>query len=59
MISFAKQDGGVVFVYDENNHILFSRAGELAGYTSTTVSFKINNNMIQVYDEKGNYKFTR
>lgn len=59
MISYAEQKGSVVYVYDENNHILFSKSGRLNDYTSSTVSFRLDNNMIQVFDDRGNYKFTK
>lgn len=58
MIALAKQDGPCVMVYDENGSFMFSRSGELVGFTSTTVSIK-NGGCITVYDEHGNFKFSR
>ena len=58
MIGTVRQLGSIIEVYDENGRYLWSRGGELSGYTSTTVSIK-NAGVIQVYDEKGNYKFSR
>ncbi len=59
MISLAtQQNGGVVFVYDENGRLLFTKPGKLMGWTSTTVTTKIGN-VAYVYDERGQLKFTR
>ena len=58
MITLAKQDGFSVVVYDENGNFMFSRSGELVGFTSTTVSIK-DGTCITVYDEHGNFKFSR
>ena len=58
MIGTVKETAGVVQVYDENGRYLWSRAGELVGYTSSTVSFKVAGS-VQIYDEKGNYKYSR
>lgn len=52
MIGTVKETAGVVQVYDENGRYLWSRAGELVGYTSSTVSFKVAGS-VQVYDERG------
>lgn len=39
-IGMAQQVGNNVFVYDENDHCLFTRHGKLQGYTSGTVTVK-------------------
>ena len=39
-IGMAKQNGSSVEVYDENGSYLFSRNGELAGFTLNTVAIK-------------------
>ena len=58
-IGTAKQVGTNVEVYDENGYFKFSHTGQLVGYTSTSVSIKINSNTIYVYDENGNFKFNQ
>lgn len=58
MIGTVRQQGSVIEVYNENGNYLWSRNGELVGYTSNTVSIK-SSGIIQVYDEKGNYKFSK
>lgn len=50
-IGMAQQQGNMVYVYDENNHYLWSRTGELHGYTSNTVTIK-QGNMLYMYNEK-------
>lgn len=57
-IGMALQEGGFVRVYDESGSILFSLPGELASYTSTTVSIK-DGSFIRVYDSNGTHKFSR
>lgn len=57
-IAMAQQENGFVRVYDENGSILFSLPGELASYTSSTVSIK-DGSFIRVYDSTGSYKFSR
>lgn len=54
----AKQNGTMVEVYDENGGYLFSRTGELAGFTSSTVAIK-DGSLICVYDATGSYQFSR
>ena len=57
-IGMALQEGGFVRVYDENGSILFWLPGELASYTSSTVSIK-DGSFIRVYDSNGSHKFSR
>lgn len=57
-IGMAKQNGSSVEVYDVKGHYLFSRTGELTGFTSQTVSIK-DGSFIRVYDSNGSYKFSR
>lgn len=39
-IAMAKQQGSTVYVYDEHNHVLWTRSGELMGYTGACVTIK-------------------
>lgn len=57
-IGMAKQNGSSVEVYDVKGHYLFSRTGELTGFTSQTVAIK-EGSFIRVYDANGSYKFSR
>ena len=50
-IGMAVQKGRQVYVYDERNHQIFVLSGELHGYTSGTVSVRIDR-MIYTHDEK-------
>lgn len=52
MIVTAVQKGNMVYVYGVGNRILFSKYGELHGYTSSSVSVK-KGNMIYTYNERG------
>ena len=52
MISVALQRGSTVYVYNEKNIQIFSRNGELYGYTSNSVSIK-RNNTVYIYNERG------
>ncbi len=52
-IGMAQQKEGWVYVYDENNNQLWTRNGELQGYTSSIVTIKFGNTLY-MYDEKGN-----
>lgn len=51
-IGNAVERGSNVYVYDERNSPLFSRPGELHGYTSNTVSI-LRENRIHTYDSRG------
>lgn len=57
-IGSAVQQGGLIHIYDEKGHFLFSKSGELHGYTGTTVSVK-QAKLIHTYDEKGHFKFSK
>ena len=57
-IGMAKQNGTMVEVYDENGSYLFSRSGELVGFTANTVAIK-DGNVVSVYDATGSYQFSR
>ena len=50
-IGMSQQKGDWVYVYDENNHHLWSRTGELHGYTSSTVTIK-RDGWLFMYNEK-------
>lgn len=54
----AQQKGTNVYVYDENNRQLWTRWGELQGYTSSIVTIK-NGNQLYMYDERGTQKGSR
>ena len=58
MIAMVKQDGSRVVVYNERGARLFSRLGELVGYTASNVSIKEGLH-ITVYNEKGIRQFSR
>ena len=51
MITTEIQRGSTVYVY-EKTKILFTRPGELVGFTGTTVSIK-RNRIVYVYNERG------
>ena len=57
-IGMSKQNSSSVEVYDENGSYLFSRNGELAGFTLNTVAIK-EGNSVCVYDANGSYQFSR
>lgn len=52
MIVTAVQKGGFVEVYGEGNRILFSKHGDLQGYTGSNVSIR-EGNYIYVYNQTG------
>jgi hypothetical protein len=59
LIATAKQENsGSVAVYDEKGNFLFSRSGQLVGFTPTSVTIK-KGSQNEVYDNKGNFKFSR
>ena len=51
MITTAVQKGSYVYVYS-GSRLLFSKSGELHGYTATSVSIK-QYSVIYVYNDKG------
>ena len=58
-IATAKQESASnVAVYDEKGTFLFSRSGQLVGFTPTSVTIK-NGSRNEVYDNKGNFQFSR
>ncbi len=60
MIASAKQNGNVVYVYDEKGHTLFTKVGTLVGFTGTSVTIKSSSSStLYTYDEKGHTLFTR
>lgn len=50
-IGMAQQKGNWVVAYDENNRELWTRSGELYGYTSSTVTIK-REGWLVMYNEK-------
>ena len=58
MIGTATQNGSSVYVYDEDGRVLYTRNGELAGFTGTSVSIR-EGSSTYVYDEDGRVKFIR
>lgn len=57
-IATATQKGSSVYVYNEKGSLLFSKSGELQGYTSSTVSIR-RGSTVYTYDEKGILKFQK
>lgn len=51
-IMLAQERGSFVYVYDENNRHLFTKSGELHGYTSNSVTVK-RGSVLYTYNEKG------
>ena len=58
MIGMAEQKGSYVYAYDERGTIIFTKSGQLMGYTSSTVAVKQGSTTF-VFDEKGTLKFTK
>ena len=52
MIGYAIQRGSRVFVYDDKNHELTNKSGELLGFSSASYVVK-NGRQVLVYDEHG------
>ena len=52
MITTAVQRGSYVYVYGDRNRQLYSKPGQLAGFTGSAVSVK-RGSYVYVYDEKG------
>ncbi len=57
-IGLAVQKSTMVYAYNEKGHNLWTIAGELCGFTSSTVSIKVNG-MINTYNEKGQIIFSK
>lgn len=51
-ITLAVEKGKTVYVYNERNSQLYSKSGELVGYTSSTVSVK-QGSTVYTYNERG------
>lgn len=51
-IVMAKQSGEWIYVYDENNHTLFTQTGKLHGYTSSSVTVQ-KGDWLYTYDVNG------
>lgn len=58
IIGCATQQASSVCVYDENGRILFSKYGELYGFTSSTVSIS-NGKTVYVYGANGSIKYSK
>ena len=56
MIAAVRQVGNQVRVYNESGLIIFSKCGELVGYTSSSVSIKYNHT-VWTYDASGRTLF--
>lgn len=52
-ISSAQQKGGTVYVFNEKGVQLWSKGGELKGYTGTSVSIQ-KGSTVFTFNEKGN-----
>lgn len=51
-ISTAVQKGNMVYVYDENGKVLFTRLGKLQGYTSDSVSIETTKSTLSVFNQQ-------
>jgi len=58
MIGLAKQQGTSVYVYNETGGFMFSKVGNLVGFTSNTVTVQ-HGSVTYVYGERGELKFTK
>ena len=52
MIITAIQKGSTVYVYGEHNRLLFTKSGDLHGYTGSSVSVK-KGNTVYTYNDRG------
>ena len=52
MIGYAIQRGSRVYVYDDKNHELTNKSGELLGFSSASYVVKTGRQVL-VYDEHG------
>ena len=52
MIVTAIQKGNSVYVYGERNRLLFTKSGDLHGYTGSSVSVK-KGNTVYTYNDRG------
>lgn len=52
MIGYAIQKGNRVYVYDDKNHEITNKDGELLGFSSSSYVVK-KDHQINVYDEHG------
>lgn len=52
MIGYAIQKGNRVYVYDDKNHEITNKDGELLGFSSSSYEVK-KDHQINVYDEHG------
>lgn len=58
MIATAKQNGSTVYVYNEKGSLLFSKSGNLVGFTGSSVTIK-SGSTNYTYDEKGSLMFSK
>lgn len=56
MIAAVRQVGNQVRVYNERGLVLFMKCGELVGYTSQTISIRLNST-VWTYDASGRTLF--
>ena len=61
-IALAKQENSkpnnLVYIYGEDGNLKFILAGDLVGFTSTTVSITPpSSNLVHVYDKDQNFKY--
>ena len=52
MIITAIQKGSTVYIYGEHNRLLFTKNGDLHGYTGSSVSVK-KGNTVYTYNDRG------
>ena len=58
MIEYAIQRGNYVFVYGKGDHYMFTKPGELIGFTSSTVTVK-SCGIYSTFNDKGHLVSTR
>lgn len=58
MIGSAQQKGSTVYVYDEKGLVLFSKSGELQGFTGATVVIRIGSTLY-TYNDRGHVSFSK
>lgn len=58
MIGSAQQKGSTVYVYNERGNLLFTKNGELQGFTATTVTIR-SGHTLYTYNDRGNLNFSK
>ena len=58
-ITTVKEYNGFVRLFDQLGNYMFTKNGQMASYTESSISMKAANGKVQVFDNRNNYKFTR